>query len=80
MEQKDNFLDIIWMFFCWKKQIIIVCVLIGIGVVVISLFFFNYYKGIMVFLAVSLDQAKFDVFFGDGQIWMAYYGNENDID
>lgn len=80
MEQKDNLLDILRTLFRWKKQIITVCLITGIGAVAISLFLPNYYKGITVFLAVSPDQAKPDALFGDGQTRTAYYGNENDID
>lgn len=80
MEQKDNLLDIIRTLFRWKKQIITVCALTGIGAIAISLFLPNYYKGKTVFLAVSPDQAKPDALFGDGQTRTAYYGNENDID
>ncbi|MEQ8705565.1 MAG: Wzz/FepE/Etk N-terminal domain-containing protein [Phaeodactylibacter sp.] len=80
MEQKDNLIEVLRTLFRWKKQIITVCLITGIGAVAISLFLPNYYKGTTVFLAVSPDQAKPDALFGDGQTKTAYYGNENDID
>lgn len=78
--KKIDLLDVICIFFCWKKVIIGVCLVVGLGSVIIVLFLLEYYQLIIVFFVISLDQVILELFFGDGMIVLELYGNENDID
>lgn len=80
MEQKDNLLDVVKTLFKWRKPLIVVCALVGIGSVAISLFLPNYYQATTTFLAVSPDQSMPELVFSESPMRSAYYGNENDVD
>ncbi|MCO6477223.1 MAG: hypothetical protein J5I94_11410 [Phaeodactylibacter sp.] len=80
MKNNDNLIDVLKTLFRWKKPIFYVCLVAGVGAIVISLLLSNYYKATTVFLAVSPDQATPDALYGKGQLRSDYYGNENDID
>lgn len=76
----DNLLGVLRTLFKWKKQILSVCLIAGIGSIIISLLLPVYYQATTVFLAASPDQAKPELIFGSGTLEGEYYGNENDID
>ena len=76
----DNLLGVLKTLFKWKKQIFLVCLIAGIGSVIISLLLPVYFQATTVFLAASPDQAKPELIFGSGTLEGEYYGNENDID
>ncbi|MCB0546279.1 MAG: hypothetical protein KDD19_01765 [Phaeodactylibacter sp.] len=80
MKNNDNLIDVLKTLFKWKRPIFYVCLIAGVGAIVISLFLSNYYKATTIFLAVSPDQATPDALYGKGQLRSDYYGNENDID
>ncbi|MCB0557676.1 MAG: hypothetical protein H6573_06175 [Lewinellaceae bacterium] len=80
MKNNDNLIDVLKAVFKWKRQIFYVCLIAGLGAVIISLFLSNYYQATTIFLAVSPDQAKPEALYGRGQLRTEYYGNENDID
>ena len=79
MEYKDNLLGVLKTLFKWKKQILYVCIIAGIGSVVISLFMDNYYESYTTFYAASPDQALPEpVGIEAGE--RDYYGESEDID
>ncbi|MFT5165151.1 MAG: tyrosine-protein kinase Etk/Wzc [Saprospiraceae bacterium] len=79
MEHKDNLLGVLKTLFKWKKQILYVCLIAGIGTVVISLFMDNYYTSFTSFYAASPDQALPEpVGVESGKL--NYYGGSEDID
>lgn len=80
MKNNDNLIEVLRTIFKWKRPIFYVCLIAGLGAVLISLFLPNYYKAVTVFLAVSPDQAKPESLYGKSQLRTEYYGNENDID
>ena len=79
MEKKDNLLSVLEIIFRWKKQIIIVCAIAGIGAVVISLFMDNYYESFTNFYAASPDLALPEPV-GTEATDRDYYGEPEDID
>jgi tyrosine-protein kinase Etk/Wzc len=80
MENKYNLLGVLKTLFKWKRQILTVCVIAGVGSVIISLLLPVYYQAATVFFVASPDQAKPELIFGRGTLAAEYYGNENDID
>lgn len=80
MEKKDNLLEVIKTLLKWKKEIIYLCIIAGIGSIIISLLLPVYYQSTTVFLVSSSDRAKREILFNDGTLEGEYYGNENDID
>ena len=79
MEHKDNLLGVLKTLFKWKKQILYVCLIAGVGAVVISLFLDNYYESYTTFYAASPDQAlpePVGVEAGERD----YYGESEDMD
>jgi uncharacterized protein involved in exopolysaccharide biosynthesis len=79
MEHKDNLLGVLTTLFKWKKQILYVCLIAGVGTVVISLFMDNYYTSFTSFYAASPDQALPEpVGIEAGE--RDYYGESEDID
>ncbi len=79
MEHKDNLLGVLKTLFKWKKQIMYVCLIAGLGTVIISLFLDNYYESYTTFYAASPDQAlpePVGVEAGERD----YYGEPEDID
>jgi len=80
MEQKSNLLDVFQTLVKWRTPILWVCLITGVGSVIITLLLPNYYKATTVFLASSPDQAKPEVIFGLSNTTAKYYGNADDID
>ena len=80
MENKENLLGVLRTLFKWKKEIIYLCIIAGIGSIIITLLLPVYYKATTVFLVSSSDRAKRELLFNDGSLEGEYYGNENDID
>lgn len=76
----NSLLGVLSTLFRWKKQIVTVCLAAGIGTAGISLLLPNYYKASTTFLAVSPDQAKPELIFGEGAFEPDFYGNQDDID
>lgn len=79
MEHKDNLLGVLKTLFKWKKQILYVCLIAGVGSVIISLFLDNYYESYTTFYAASPDQAlpePVGVETGERD----YYGESEDMD
>lgn len=79
-ESPNSLLGVLRIIFRWKREIVKVCLAAGIGTAVISLFLSNYYQASTTFLAISPDQAKPELIFGDGTFEPEIYGNQDDID
>ncbi len=79
MSDNDNLLGVLKSIFRWKKQILWLCILAGIGAVIISLLLPNYYKSTTIFYAASEDVAKPDPV-GNALKERAYFGRDEDID
>lgn len=75
-----SLLDVIRILFRWKKTLILVALIAGIGSAAIVLLLPVYYQANTLFFATSPDQATPELLFGDGGIAPELYGNENDID
>lgn len=58
MENKENLLGVIATLLKWRKPITRICLIAGIGAVIISLFLPNYYQSTTVFYAASPDNGK----------------------
>lgn len=80
MDNNLSLIGVLQTLFKWKKQIIRVCLIAGIGTAIICLFLPNYYKATTVFLVASPDQAKPELIFGKSEYGPQYYGNEDDMD
>ncbi len=79
MDHKDNLLGVLKTLFKWKKQIITVCIIAGVGSIVISLLMDNYYESYTTFYAASPDQALPEpVGMEAGE--RDYYGESEDMD
>lgn len=75
-----SLLDVIRTLFRWKKTLLLVGLIAGIGSAAIVLLLPVYYQANTLFFATSPDQATPELLFGDGGIAPELYGNENDID
>lgn len=80
MDNNLSLIGVLQTLFKWRKQIIRVCLIAGIGTAVISLFLPNYYRSTTIFLVASPDQAKPELIFGKSEYGPQYYGNEDDMD
>jgi tyrosine-protein kinase Etk/Wzc len=81
MENKDNLLGVLATLFKWKKQILNVVLLAGIGTAAISfLFLDDYYRASTVFYVASPDLFKPEQMFGTSSKDMDYYGTDADLD
>lgn len=81
MEYKDNLLGVIGTLYRWRKSIITLCAIAGIGTMVFSWFFMdNYYQATTVFYAASPDQFKPEQIFGTSNKDMDFYGDDYDVD
>ncbi len=80
MEQRENLLDVLKIFFKWLKPIVYLCIGIGIGTAAISLLLDNYYESTTTFYASSIDQAKPGQIFGTSTRDVEFYGNDRDND
>ncbi len=79
MDNRENILEVLKTIFRWKRPIILLCVLTGIGSLIISLCMSNYYKASTIFYAASEDLAK-PAAVGNEIKDRYYYGSESDID
>ncbi len=80
MEQRENLLGVIQTLYKWRKSIIYLCGIVGIGTMVISLLFLdNFYQSTTVFLAASPDLSTPEPV-GAALVEKRYYGQEEDID
>ncbi len=80
MEQRENLLDVLKIFFKWLKPIAYLCIGVGIGTAGISLFLDNYYESTTTFYANSIDQAKPGQIFGTSNRDVEFYGSDRDND
>ncbi len=80
MESKDNLLSVLQTLWNWRRPIVTVCLIAGLGSAAVSLLLPNYYRATTTFLASSPDQAKPEVVFFRSGARSEYYGNANDID
>jgi len=79
MNQNENLIGILSVFYKWRKKIILLCVLAGIISAVLSLTLDNYYQSSTVFYAASPDLAKpSPLGTNDGE--KDFYGAEEDLD
>lgn len=76
----NSLLDVVRTLFRWKRPIAISCGIAAAGAVIISLLLPVYYEASTTFLAISPDQAKPELLFGQGTLEPELYGNANDID
>lgn len=80
MEQRENLLDILKIFFKWLKPISLLCICVGLGTAAISLLLSNYYESTTTFYASSIDQAKPGQIFGTSTRDIEFYGDDRDND
>jgi uncharacterized protein involved in exopolysaccharide biosynthesis len=80
MTDNNNLVGLIKIWLKWKKNILIICAIVGIGAAVISFFLDNYYKSTTIFYPASSDLMKPDKLFGYGSETMYYYGTSEDAD
>lgn len=80
MEQRENLLDVLKVFFKWLKPIAYLCIGVGIGTAAISLLLDNYYESTTTFYADSIDQAKPGQIFGTSNRDTEFYGDDRDND
>jgi len=80
MEQRENLLDVLKIFFKWLKPITYLCLGVGIGTAAISLLLSNYYESTTTFFASSIDQAKPGQIFGTSTRDIEFYGDDRDND
>jgi tyrosine-protein kinase Etk/Wzc len=81
MDNRDNLLGVLATLFKWKKQILSVILLTGIGTAAISLFFLDdYYRASTVFYVASPDLFKPEQMFGTSNKDMEYFGTDGDLD
>jgi uncharacterized protein involved in exopolysaccharide biosynthesis len=79
MKTQGNLLDIISILLRWKKPLLIVCIIAGLGSIIISLTLPNYYQASTVFYSASPDLAK-PAPIGNMEIDVEYYGEDEDVD
>ena len=79
MENKENLLGVIATLLKWRKPIIRICLIAGIGTAIISLFLPNYYKSTTSFYAASPDLGMPDPV-GELEKDRDYYGEDTDND
>jgi tyrosine-protein kinase Etk/Wzc len=81
MDNRDNLLGVLATLFKWKKQILNVILLAGIGTAAISfLFLDDYYRATTVFYVASPDLFKPEQMFGTSNKDMEYFGTDGDLD
>jgi len=80
MEQRENLIDVLKIFFKWLKPIAFLCIGVGIGTAAISLLISNYYESTTIFYANSVDQAKPGQIFGTSTRDIEFYGDDRDND
>lgn len=81
MEQKASLLGVVQSLYKWRKHIVIICGVAGLGTALITLFLPNYYQASTLFYAAHPDLAKPEILFNRGnQLRSFYYGGEDDVD
>jgi len=81
MEQKASLLGVVQSLYKWRKHILIICGIAGLGTALITLFLPNYYQASTLFYAAHPDLAKPEILFNRGnQLRSFYYGGEEDVD
>jgi capsule polysaccharide export protein KpsE/RkpR len=81
MEYKDNLLGVVGTLYRWRKTILGLCTIVGIGSMIFSWFLMdNYYQATTVFYAASPDQFKPEQIFGTSTKDMDFYGDDYDVD
>ncbi|MEM1120464.1 MAG: hypothetical protein AAGJ18_08425, partial [Bacteroidota bacterium] len=80
MEQRENLLDVLKIFYQWLKPIAYLCLAVGLGTALISLLLSNYYESTTTFYANSIDQAKPGQIFGTSTRDIEFYGDDRDND
>jgi len=80
MEQRENLLGVLKIFFKWLKPITYLCLGVGLGTAAISLLLSNYYESTTTFYANSADQAKPGQIFGTSTRDIEFYGDDRDND
>jgi tyrosine-protein kinase Etk/Wzc len=81
MDNRNNLLGVLSTLFKWKKQILNVILLAGVGTAAISFFFLDdYYRATTVFLVASPDVFKPEQIFGTSNKDMDYIGTDADLD
>jgi len=79
MDNRENLLGVIETIFRWKKPIIILCLLVGIGSVIITLLLPNYYKSSTLYYVANPDLALPEPV-GNRLKEKTLYGRDSDID
>lgn len=79
-ENKDNLLGILETLARYRRYIIGVCAIVGIGAFIIALLLPVYYQATTLFLAASPDLTMPERIFGTSATDMQYFGNNNDND
>lgn len=79
MQQNQQLVDVLRTLFRWKRFIIGVCLITGIGSILISLMLDNYYQSYALFYATNHDLAKPNPI-GSNVNFRQYYGGGDDID
>ncbi len=79
MEHKDNLLSVLSTLFRWKKQLLYVCLITGVGAVAITLLMDNWFESSTIFYAASPDQALPKPV-GVEDTDRKYYGEPEDVD
>jgi tyrosine-protein kinase Etk/Wzc len=81
MDNRNNLLGVLSTLFKWKKQILNVILLAGVGTAAISfLFLDDYYRATTVFYVASPDLFKPEQIFGTSNKDMEYKGTDADLD
>jgi capsule polysaccharide export protein KpsE/RkpR len=80
MGEQNNLLPLLKVWAKWKKIIGLICLLTGVGAIVVSLFLADYFKSTTVFYPASSDVQKPDKIFGFGSETLYYYGTSEDGD
>ncbi len=78
--RSESLLDVLRVIFRWKRPILLACGIATVGAVVVSLLLPVYYQANTMFLALSPDQSKPELLFGNSQLEPELYGNANDVD
>jgi tyrosine-protein kinase Etk/Wzc len=81
MENRDNLLGVVATFYKWRKKILGLSLIAGIGSLILSFGFLDdYYQSTTVFYVASPDLFKPEQVFGTSQKDMEYYGTDDDVD
>lgn len=80
MGKTDNLIDVINLLWAKRRQLIYICLSVGILSAVITLMLPNYYKATTAFYAASPDLSKPERIFGYSSYDMNYYGSGLDVD